>query len=316
MVGDSHPTCAQQGGEPMSSVMDRNNNKIYDSLEQILAQTRPTDKVPVLVMARSQEDVSDLEKVAAPLEVKFRYKVVPAFAASVTPDQVELLARQENVEHIEFDAPVYAVMDGANRWFGADKARTDFGVTGDRDGAASYSRNDIVVAVIDTGIDGNHVDLASGKIIAWQDWVNSRTTPYDDHGHGTHVAGIVAGAGVANPAYKGVAPGAALVGLKVLNSAGSGSLSNVAAAVDWAVENKDPYNIRVISLSLGTNGSSDGTDTVSQAVNRAADAGIIPVIAAGNAGPGRYTVGSPGAAEKAITVAASQVRRIRFRWIT
>jgi serine protease AprX len=62
-------------------------------------------------------------------------------------------------------------------------------------------------------------------------------------------------------------------------------------------------------MSLGTSGSSDGTDTVSQAVNRAADAGIIPVIAAGNAGPSRFTVGAPGAAEKAITIALTLARK-------
>lgn len=108
----------------------------------------------------------------------------------------------------------------------------------------------MVVAIIDTGIDAAHSDLKNGKVIAWNDWVNGQTSPYDDHGHGTHVSGIVAGTGAGNPAYTGVAPGAALVGLKVLNSSGSGSLSNVAAAVDWAVQHKDEFNIRVISICL------------------------------------------------------------------
>ncbi|HWI61160.1 MAG TPA: S8 family serine peptidase [Symbiobacteriaceae bacterium] len=107
----------------------------------------------------------------------------------------------------------------------------------------------MVVAIIDTGIDAAHIDLAGGKVIAWNDWVGNRTTPYDDNGHGTHVAGIVAGTGAGNPAYIGVAPGAALIGLKVLNSAGSGSLSNVTAAVDWAVSHKDEFNIKVISMN-------------------------------------------------------------------
>ncbi|HWI52190.1 MAG TPA: S8 family serine peptidase [Symbiobacteriaceae bacterium] len=93
------------------------------------------------------------------------------------------------------------------------------------------------------------MDLTGGKVIAWNDWVGSRTAPYDDNGHGTHVAGIVAGTGAGNPAYVGVAPGAALVGLKVLNGSGSGSLSNVTAAVDWAVAHRDDYNIRVISTN-------------------------------------------------------------------
>jgi serine protease AprX len=102
----------------------------------------------------------------------------------------------------------------------------------------------------DIGIDAQHVDLAGGKVIAFHDWVNNRTDAYDDNGHGTHVSGIVAGTGAGNAAYTGVAPGAALVGLKVLDQNGSGSLSNVTAAVDWAVTHKDEYNIRVISATL------------------------------------------------------------------
>lgn len=166
----------------------------------------------------------------------------------------------------------------------------------------------LVRFLTDIGIDANHADLDGGKVIGWRDWVQNRPAPYDDNGHGTHVAGIVAGTGDANATYKGVAPGAALIGLKVLDANGSGTLSNVTAAVDWAVANKSTYNIRVISMSLGTSGSSDGSDTLSQAVNNAADQGIIPVIAAGNSGPGRYTIGSPGAAVNAITIAFAWAR--------
>jgi serine protease AprX len=238
------------------------------------------------------------------VNVTQKFNIVPAVAAVATPDQIKKIAALPQVKHVEPDAEVHAFLDGANAGFGTAKARADFGVDGDRDGNPnSYTNNDIVVAIIDTGIDANHVDLAN-KVIGWHDWVNNRSTPYDDHGHGTHVASIVAGKGAGNPIYKGVAPGAALVGLKVLDSRGSGSLSNVTAAIDWAVANKDAYHIRIISLSLGTASSSDGSDIVSQAVNRAADSGLIPVIAAGNSGPGRYTIGSPGAATGAITVGA------------
>ena len=76
------------------------------------------------------------------------------------------------------------------------------------------------------------------------------------------------------------------------------------AGIDWVIQNKDTYGIRVLNLSLGTSGSSDGTDATSLAVNRAADAGIIPAIAAGNSGPATETVGSPGAATQALTVGA------------
>lgn len=281
--------------------MDANQNKIFDNLEQLMGPAASAP-LPVMVLLNGPEGVDRLTKLG--VTITQQYQILPAVAAQATPEQIKQLAALPEVRHVEHDAEVRINLDGANNGFGTAKARADFGVDGDRDGNPNnFTTADIVVAVIDTGIDTNHVDLA-GKVVAWRDWVGNRSTPYDDHGHGTHVAGIVAGKGAANPAYKGVAPGATLVGLKVLDSRGSGSLSNVTAAVDWAVANKDTYNIRVISMSLGTQGSSDGTDIVSQAVNRAAEAGIIPVVAAGNSGPSRYTIGSPGAAAGAITVAA------------
>jgi serine protease AprX len=217
---------------------DANRDKVFDNLDPILARAADTEKIPVLIMARRPQDLDLLEQAVGPLEVKYRYTVVPAMAASVTKAQVEALAKESACRHIEYDAEVRIAMDGANRWFGAAQARADYGVTG----------AGVVAAIIDTGIDANHVDLAGGKVIAWNDWVSGRTAPYDDNGHGTHVAGIVAGSGTANPNYIGVAPGAALIGLKVLNGSGSGSLSNVTAAVDWAVTNKDRYNIKIISM--------------------------------------------------------------------
>jgi serine protease AprX len=201
--------------------------------------------------------------------------------------------------------PVQASMKTASDWFGVTKARTDFGLTGNKDGSlTSYSKTDVVIAVIDTGIDAAHKDLDGGKVIGWKDFINGRTSAYDDNGHGTHVAGITAGSGDANSNFRGVAYGAALVGIKVLDGNGSGSMSTVTAGVDWAIQNKSTYNIKVINLSLGTSGSSDGTDSTSTAVNNAAANGIVPLVAAGNAGPARFTIGSPGAADKAITVGA------------
>ncbi|HLO03309.1 MAG TPA: S8 family serine peptidase [Symbiobacteriaceae bacterium] len=281
--------------------MDANQNKIFDSLDQLMGSVAAAP-LPVMVLLNSPAGIERLASLG--VTVTQQYRILPAVAAQATPAQIRQMAALPEVRHVEHDAEVRINLDGANNGFGTAKARADFGVDGDRDGNPNgFSTGDIVVAVIDTGIDASHVDLA-GKVVGWHDWVANRSTPYDDHGHGTHVSGIIAGKGAGNPLYKGVAPGASLVGLKVLDSRGSGSLSNVTAAVDWAVANKETYHIRVISMSLGTSGSSDGTDIVSQAVNRAAEAGIIPVVAAGNSGPTRYTVGSPGAAAGAITVGA------------
>lgn len=287
---------------------DQNKNKLFDNLEDKLARAKDNDKIPVIVMYNEKATLSrkdDMKKMLKDITPKHEYEAVPGMAAELTKEQIQELSKLDFVQQIEYDMPMYANNDNATYWFGAKKAVADFGVTGDRDGNAnSYSKDDIVVAVIDTGIDAGHVDLDGGKVIGWKDLVGNKTTPYDDNGHGTHCASTVAGEGQGNSLYKGVAPGAALVGVKVLDRSGNGSMSTVTAGIDWAIQNKDTYGIEVISLSLGTSSSSDGTDATSLAVNRAFDNGIVVLVAAGNSGPGRYTIGSPGAAAKAITVGA------------
>ncbi|WP_221568172.1 S8 family serine peptidase [Alkalihalobacillus sp. TS-13] len=292
------------------AMVNKNDNKLFDNLEAMLTEKKATDKVEVIIqfdesMANQKAHKAILNKVGK-FETKFKFdKAVNGVAATLTKKQIEQLERIPFVKSVEYDAPVKAFNGTANTWFGTEKARADYGLTGDGDGNVnSYSKDDQVVAVIDTGIDASHVDLDEGKVIGWKDLVNNRTAPYDDQGHGTHVASTVAGDGDGNPTHKGVAPGAALVGVKVLDSQGSGSMSNVTAGIEWAVENKDVYGIEVLSLSLGTSASSDGTDSTSQAVNNAVDAGLAVTVAAGNAGPSKKTIGSPGAAEKVITVGA------------
>jgi len=162
----------------------------------------------------------------------------------------------------------------------------------------------VTIALVDTGI-AQHKDLKD-RIIGFNDEVNQKKTAYDDQGHGTHCSGDAAGSGAASSGkYMGPAYEASLVGSKVLDANGSGSFSDVIAGIEWAVENKDKYNIRVMSMSLG--GTASGTykdDPVCQAVEKAWDAGIVVVIAAGNSGPGAETVGTPGMDPKIITVGA------------
>lgn len=303
----------QRGGK----AVDTDDNRINDDLETMIDELEPEGKVPVIVIFSAPgfepgkkhmgiaNSLSALEARAGKIERGYSYENIPAHALKLNKAQIRALAEDPSVLNIQFDAEVHTCMGTASNYFGATKARTDFGVTGNMDGSeTTYSKNDVVVAVIDTGIYTGHSDLDGGKVIAWKDWVNNRTTPYDDNGHGSHCAGIIAGTGEGNATYKGVAPGAALIGLKVLDSAGSGSMSNVDAAVDWCITNKATYNIRVISMSLGTSGSSNGSDSTSLLVNKAYDNNIAVCVAAGNAGPAKYTVGSPGAAAKAITVGA------------
>ncbi|MEM2118506.1 MAG: S8 family peptidase [Candidatus Bathyarchaeia archaeon] len=290
-----------------SKLMDGNRNRIFDTLEEVM---KKTPESPINVIIRFKETPSDMQISALQNEVggfsvRSRWTIIPGIATSLTPRQIWSLSEKSDIIQIEYDAPVYACLNTATSWFGIQKARTDFGVDGDRNGSpTTYTKDDIVIAIIDTGIYTGHVDLDGGKVIGWKDFVNGRTTPYDDNGHGTHCASIAAGTGEGNSAYKGVAPGAALVGVKVLDSAGSGSLSTVTDGINWCVTNKATYGIEILSLSLGTSTSSDGTDSVSQACNNAVDQGLVVCVAAGNLGPKKYTIGSPGAAEKVITVGA------------
>lgn len=291
----------------MTKLFDKNKDKLFESLSEKMNKSKDKDELSVIVVFNEKADKAkkdDMKNLLGNYKTKHEYKNIPAVAMKLNKGQINKLSKLDIVKQIEYDEEVKAFNDTANDWFGTEKARNDFGLDGDRDGnSSSYSKNDVVVAVLDTGIDGNHVDLDGGKVIGWKDYVNSQSSPYDDHGHGTHVAGIVAGEGDGNSNYEGVAKGAALVGVKVLDSNGDGSMSNVTAAIDWCVTNKDVYGIDVINMSLGTRGSSDGTDSTSLAVNNAVENGITVLVAAGNDGPTKYTIGSPGAAEKAITVA-------------
>jgi serine protease AprX len=285
------------------------SGKILGNLSVLMANTaQPIPVIVVLNVPATTGAVNRLKGLAGGFPVRYAYNVIPGFAADLTSRQIAALARDATVHQVEYDAEVHADRWSDNAWFGTAKARTDFLVSGDRDGdTVEYTKDDVVITILDTGIDTLHMDLDGGKVIAWKDFVNNQPAPYDDNGHGTHCASIAAGTGDGFPpnrSYAGVAPGAALVGVKVLNSAGSGSTSTVIAGINWVVANKATYNIRVLSISLGSSGNSDGKDAQSMACNNAVDAGLVVCVSAGNDGPMKNTIGSPAAAAKPITVGA------------
>lgn len=175
------------------------------------------------------------------------------------------------------------------------------------------------VAVMDTGI-FRHRDFEN-RIIGFADFVNGRKYVYDDNGHGTHVAGIIAGDGRSSQGkYRGIAPKAVLIGVKVLDNAGNGKIKNVIRGADWIIKNKDYYNIRVVNISFGTRAGIKQQVSVStedeteeeelvEAVERMWDSGLIVVAAAGNNGPGNGSVTAPGTSKKIITVGAFDDRK-------
>jgi subtilisin family serine protease len=166
--------------------------------------------------------------------------------------------------------------------------------------SAGLTGKGVKVAVLDTGIDTTHPDLAGGKVVASADFAESGSTT-DHFGHGTHVASIVAGTGArAAGARKGVAFGASLLNGKVLDDFGFGTDSGIIAGMEWAAKQK----ARIVNMSLG-GFPTDGTDPMSQAITRlTARYRTLFVVAAGNFGPGQQTVENPGVATAALTVGA------------
>ena len=155
------------------------------------------------------------------------------------------------------------------------------------------------VAVIDSGISTFHDDLTvvnsstlypygNQRVTKFVDFVNGQALPYDDNGHGTHVAGIIGGNGndsAGSASKAGMAPRASIVALKVLDVDGAGTIADIIEALNWVLVNKAAYNIRVVNLSVGAPvRESYWTDPLTLAAKKLTDQGIVVVVAAGNLG--------------------------------
>ena len=165
------------------------------------------------------------------------------------------------------------------------------------------------IAVLDSGI-FLHRDFTSGenRIRFFKDFVKERTVPYDNNGHGTHIAGIIAGSGAASRGrYMGIAPLSHLIILKVLDEKGNGSVENVCRGIEWAVENSKRYQIRIMNISVGAKVKERIQESrmLVNAAEYAWDHGLIVVAAAGNNGPEAMSITAPGTSRKIITVGAA-----------
>src|SRR3984885_3434325 len=231
------------------------------------------------------------------------FSLIPAVSATLHPADILAVSNQSNVSYISLDRPLGASLDYTAAAVGAPSAWSS-GLDG----------SGIGIAVIDSGI-YNHPDLnaansSRSRVVYRQSFIGGVLN--DDFGHGTHVAGIVGGNGQSSDqkgafrTFKGIAPNAHIIDLRVLDQNGASSDSVVIAAIQKAVQLKSQYNIRVINLSLGRQvfeGCSQ--DPLCQAVESAWKSGIVVVVAAGNLGRDGYgTILSPGSAPHAITVGA------------
>ena len=170
-----------------------------------------------------------------------------------------------------------------------------------------YTGKGIGVCIMDTGI-YEHIDFV-GRIWAFYDFLAFKRRPYDDNGHGTHVAGLVAGDGTASMGkYRGAAPGCGIIALKVLDRYGNGSQEDVLRAFRWIREYRQQYRIRVVNISVGTtcNSKKDHTGLL-KSVEQLWDEGMVIVTAAGNLGPKPGSITAPGSSKKVITVGSSDL---------
>jgi serine protease AprX len=231
-----------------------------------------------------------------------------------SPSALQALLSVAGVEAISLDVLVSPTMSVSDKAMAADQARAaTSGLLLGLLGSPAVSGKGIGVAVVDSGI-AAHARL-TGKVTAAVNFASGETDANDAFGHGTHIAGIIAGAASStNPTslYKsGVAPGAHLVNVRVLSRTGVGYTSDVIAGIQWVVANRTKYSIRVMNLSLGHPIVAPcALDPLCLAAESAAAAGLVVVASAGNSGQdsaGRTVLGSvstPGNAPGAITVGA------------
>ena len=166
-----------------------------------------------------------------------------------------------------------------------------------------YSGKNVTVALLDTGL-FPHPDF-SGRIVTFRDFIHGKKEPYDDSGHGTHVAGCLAGDGwISDGKYKGIAPSCKIVAGKVLDKAGEGSVETMLAGIQWVKENKELYGIRILNISIGFEEQVElkKVKILVDALEEVYQLGVLVVVAAGNKGPGMRSLSPLGMGNHVLTV--------------
>ena len=299
------------------TTVDRNQNKIGDMVELHMDNPIFLDEdntLPLIIdyhYTPGHEDIDVLER-TVDYEHQFILHGIDALAGRVPVTELLTLRDIPGVVMIELDGILTVANNDARIGHGVDITFAETGY----DGAGT------TVAIIDTGLDGNHTSLDDQdddpttydpKILGFYDAVNSpddtsgNIFPFDDQGHGSHCGGTTAGTGAPTYDHPGMAPQAHLVGVKVLGADGSGSFAGVMAGMQWTIDTMHQYNTRIASMSLGGPGAIEWTSSEEDSVNRQANAmvraGIALYIAAGNNAVSAQ-IGTPGSAEDVITVGA------------
>lgn len=286
----------------VSSFMNYGNQWKIDAALKNKISTMSNESVPVIILSKNLNGNSIEQFIKEHKgKLKYRLPIINGYAVELRCSCLMPMANIKEVKYICEDSKISSFMDIARKTVGAHSF-----------GNNKYTGNNVVVAVLDTGV-YPHPDLTKPKnrILYFKDFINNKEHPYDDNGHGTHVAGTIAGNGTMSKGkYNGIAPEAKIIGIKVLDSNGSGNTSDILAGMQWVLDNKDKYNIRIVSLSLGSKPNKTTTlDPLIKGVNALWENNLVVVAAAGNSGPKKSTIASPGVSPKIITVGASDDMR-------
>ena len=270
------------------------DQKIDPALEEII--NKGTDEaIAIIVMLKSDgladDVVSDIK--SSDLTVRYRYRLIPGLAGDASARAIREIAKNDLVSEIYLDGntQVSAPDENSSDVNSSEEANEFTGgisgeeyvshasiVKADRLWEKGIDGRGVTVAVIDSGIDKNHPDLV-GRVVAEKNFLSDEITADDLLGHGTMVAGIIAGSGAAsNGKYKGIAPGADLINVKVIDSQGDGKVSDIIAGIEWAVYS----GADVLSLSLGGINLGETNPPITMAADNAASAGAVVCVAAGN----------------------------------
>lgn len=275
--------------------------------------TPNTEEASYLVRAGSgAQAVSLINKVGG--EVSSQFDIINSAVATLDESQVARLGNNnEIVSIVENSGVKLSAAEYLGAKTGDGKTSTDYPevVGADVVWDAGVTGDGVTIAVLDTGIvklpsikkdaDGN-----SGRVVAWADMIESSDKPVDPNGHGSHVAGVMVNSDLGgDDHWNGVAPNADLVAIRVLDENGYGTYESVIAGLQWVVDHKDEYNIKVVNLSLVSEVQAPyWADPLSQAVTAAWANGLTVIVAAGNEGPSPMSISSPGNNPYAITVGA------------
>ncbi len=269
--------------------------------------------VKVIVQGVSVENAVEAVRVAAG-EITAEIGIINAVVANVPQDQLISLAGAPGIIRVTPDRPVKRAGSRIDVLFSRAVGAKQVWATGNMG-------QDVTVAVLDSGIDPTFTSLNRApksrryRLLAYYDvfsdrlfkWPHLRQSPGDPNGHGTHIASIIGNSYYErrDGDYRGLAPGANLVAVRVLDELGVGSYSDVIQGIDWVVQNKDTYNIRVLNISLYAQPVAPyWADPYNLAAMAAWHAGIVVVASAGNGGPDPMSIGVPGNTPYIITAGA------------